>query len=305
MKSTARLKDRFCSVLIFVSGAFFCSCGLDVVLSVEEPTTKYNTTYYNTDDGGNWFIDFETKETGANQSIEGGKFLGTEVYYKIYNNYSNLVSHNSAINSVNTTSNGTAAATKLTDTYSYKKLLLKARTANGIVQSNYSVFVPSENSNRKVYFRPKTYTGSDSIVLRAAAAIPHGYSESDGGEIYNYLAYTPTKRVVKYKYVPTTAAWTDPNGNSVDYADIIFYEPFRNVSEDRSFDFFDDADTDADENVEPESGDEDFWYSATSSAEDTYYVQFYAVGVAMDSQSCTNVYSLVLDLGSMPIKKGY
>ena len=37
---------------------------------------------------------------------------------------------------------------------------------------------------------------------------------------------------------------------------------------------------------------------------DEYYVQMFAVGVALNPQTVTSSYSLVLDLGSVPIKKG-
>ena len=62
---------------------------------------------------------------------------------------------------------------------------------------------------------------------------------------------------------------------------------------------------DFDENTEPVSGDEDYVYNETWSDENkaTYYVHFYAVGVAMDTTTCTYAYSLVLDLGIIPIRK--
>ncbi len=69
--------------------------------------------------------------------------------------------------------------------------------------------------------------------------------------------------------------------------------------------FFDQNDTGFEEHAEPVEGDEDYEYSETWSDENkaTYYVHFYAVGVANDTTSCTKSYSLVLDLGIIPIRK--
>ena len=68
--------------------------------------------------------------------------------------------------------------------------------------------------------------------------------------------------------------------------------------------FFDDEETDSDTHAEPAEGDADYYYNSTASASDTYYVQFFAVGVAFDSVNLKNAYSLVLDLGSVPVIKG-
>ena len=60
---------------------------------------------------------------------------------------------------------------------------------------------------------------------------------------------------------------------------------------------------DVGENVEPSESDGDYKHNDSASASDTYYVQFFAVGVAFDGSSLSNAYSLVLDLGSVPIIK--
>ena len=85
------------------------------------------------------------------------------------------------------------------------------------------------------------------------------------------------------------------------YDDIDFIIPSR--SNGKSFDFFDEQDTDSDENVQPLESDDDYKHNDSASASDTYYVQFFAVGVAFDSSSLSNAYSLLLDLGSVPIIK--
>lgn len=308
MKSAGIFNTIKTIFLYFFFCALFMSCGLDTIISIEPPTIRDNSPTYSTEEYAVLYIDFQTNESSSNQNIEGGSFLGTEVYYKIFNNYSNATSYQSSIENVNNTSNGDAAVTKMIGTYKYQPLLKKVRLASGtVVEASDSVFVPQKGSSRKIYFRPHTYAASDSIDFRSSIAIPHGYNSSYGGEVYSYIGYDSTrKEAVTYNYVKASSEWYDTNGNSLDYGDLIFFEPYRNLSgKNRSFDFFDQNDTGFEENAEPVSGDEDFMYNETWSDENkaTYYVHFYAVGVAMDTTTCTYAYSLVLDLGIIPIKK--
>ncbi len=259
MKSTCRIqKNKFLSILFSIFAcAFFYSCGLDSVITVNEPYVTYNSPLYSSEDYLTWYFDFRTQE---NQDIESpNSFVGTEIYYKIYNNYSNLLSQRNAILSVNSASNGTSAATKMIDTYSYQPLGTKP------VQST-SVFIPNGGSNRRVVIRLKTYTGQEN------------YS---GDNKEQFVSCVKIENV-EQPYIPYR------NGNS------------------KSFDFFDDDDSDSSSSVdvEPEDGDADFYYSSSASESDTYYVQMFAVSVAFSTDSLANTYSLVLDLGSVPIRKG-
>lgn len=247
MEKAADTFRKILSFLMFVSCLFFgISCGLEEVIVVTEPTVTYNYPSYSSDDYTNFYCEFLTQETSQPES-----FLGTEIYYKIYNNSSTLTSERSSITSVNTTSNGSAAATRMIETYTYQAL-----GANP--QSAYSIFLPSAGANRRVYFRlVDNGTGDD---LLADIRI---------------------------------------NGTSIDKI------PYR-YSNDKSFDFFDNDDSDDSDkiDVEPQSGDSDYKYSSTTSVEGRYFVQFFAVGIAWDSNSLTRSYSLVLDLGAIPIIKG-
>lgn len=71
----------------------------------------------------------------------------------------------------------------------------------------------------------------------------------------------------------------------------------------KTFDFFDEWETDFDINAAPVDGDDDFSYS-TSNDPDTYYVQLFAINVAWDGNTLSNIYSLVLNLGNVSIKRG-
>lgn len=262
MKHAGTMREK--SILLFLcalAGMFVSSCGLEEVITVEEPVTTYNNPLYSSTDYLTWYCNFKTS------SDTGDYFTGTDIYYKIYNNYSNLNSQRSSILAVNTTSNGSAAATRLIETYTYQQLGASKKTGN-------AVYFPEVGQS--VVFRVKTYTYADTTVDPDSDSTYHTSHACVGVKETNATTYT--------------------------YAD---YIPYRNGNS-KSFDFFDDDDDDDEgtRDVEPVEGDADYYYSSTASADDTYYVQFFAVGVAFDSSSVSNSYSLVLDLGSVPIIKG-
>ena len=244
MKTAAKIIEKNLLFLMFFCCLFFqISCGLEEVIVVEAPTVTYNDPLYSDDDYTNYYCSFLTKESGQPDS-----FLGTEVYYKIYNNSSVLVSERNAITAVNTTSNGSSAATRMVETYTYQPLGMNP-------QNSDSIFLSSSGSDRRVYFRLVDNGDGDDLVADIR------------------ISGTSTGKI-----------------------------PYR-YSNDKSFDFFDNDDSDSTDkvDVEPENGDLDYKHSSTASVSGEYYVQFFAVGIAWDSSSLTRSYSLVLDLGSIPI----
>ena len=246
-------KKLFCLLPLYS----LLSCGLDSILTIDPPIVTYNDPLYSSADFTTWYCSFLTTET-SNLNLSSANFLGTDVYYKIYNNYSSLNSQRSAILAVNSASNNTASADVMINTYGYKQLGMNPSLG-------YSVFVPYTGLNRQVKFRIKKYTGSTDSDLGA-------YISLDGG-----FLTSGDKFVVPFRY-----------GNT------------------KSFDFFDDDEDDVYRNrdVEPSSGDSDYNYSSSASASNTYYVQFFAVAAAFDTENCGMAYSLVLNLGSIPIIKG-
>ena len=301
-----RKTDKINILVFFVlAGVFFMSCGLEDTITIEPPVKTVSTPLYSDTDYTKRYCGFETVEA-KNNNIENAKFTGTEIYYKIYNNYSNLTSQRSAITSVNTASNGTAAATKLIETYTFQTL----RTYPEI--ENIAVFVPTENNDRVIIFRPKSYKGSEEYLgdacvkfsdcLRAFVTDP---SSSSFSNTFTNVYYDNTNSVWK------ASSSSENKDKDYDYsnfatlssnATVTLCVPYRYNS--KSFDFFDDLDTNEDANTEPEQGDDDFYYSSSASADNTYYVQFFAVGLAFDSTTLGTTYSLVLDLGSIAIIEG-
>lgn len=248
MKTTAKtIKKNLFFLTVFCCLFFQISCGLEEVIVVEAPTVTYNDPLYSDSDYTNYYCSFLTKESSQPDS-----FLGTEVYYKIYNNSSVLVSERNAITAVNTTSNGSSAATRMVETYTYQPLGMNP-------QNSDSIFLSSSGSDRRVYIRLVDNGDGDDLVADIR------------------ISGTSTGKI-----------------------------PYR-YSNDKSFDFFDNDDSDSTDkiDVEPENGDLDYKHSSTASASNEYYVQLFAVGVAWDSSSLTRSYSLVLDLGSIPIKDSY
>jgi hypothetical protein len=247
--------------LTIATGFFLSSCGLEVVYFIDEPKSTFNNPLYSSDDHLTWYFSFRAAVTSSADNLH---FMGTDVYYKIYNNYSNLTSHKSAILSVNTAANGYSAATRMIETYTYKPL--------GTSSSNEKAVFCEGYDNQKITIRLKNYQ--------------LGNGSKDASDCYNQNACVIL-------------------GDSATLAEN--YIPYRNSElGTKSFDFFDyDEDNKGGtRDVEPKEGDSDYYYNSTFSEENCYYVQMFAVACGWDSTSVSPVYSLVLDLGSVPIRKG-
>ena len=150
MNKNCRFFSAKC-IFFFCLAYIFASCGIDEVFYLNAPTIAYNIPTYQTTDYTAKYVAFRTEE----DQDDGGDFSfdGTGVFYKIYNNYSTMVSRNSAISSVNTSSNSFAAATKLTETYGYKAL--GSISASGGTLG--SPLISDSGNSRSVYIRLSTY----------------------------------------------------------------------------------------------------------------------------------------------------
>nr|MCR5289421.1 hypothetical protein [Treponema sp.] len=111
---------------------FFCmtACGLTEYYTLEPPKIIHESSYTSTDYTTR-YVSFRTEE---NQDT-GGEFTfdGTAVYYKIYNNYSTMVSRYTSILNVNSTSDYSAAAKRMIETYGYVPLNTDASTSNPLI----------------------------------------------------------------------------------------------------------------------------------------------------------------------------
>ena len=135
------------------------SCGLDSFYYLDPPVTDGHTSYYTTEDGIYRYFSFVTNEEsslGDNDQYFSSSselvFLGTEVYYKIYNNYSTMVSAENAIDSLNSSSsNYAAAAENLIESRGYKPLKFSSGSFIPLVEAG------SSPDNRHVYIRLNDY----------------------------------------------------------------------------------------------------------------------------------------------------
>ncbi len=302
--NTIGQKILYFAFLLFLSDVFFVSCGLDTTYSLTEPAGTNNTPSYTSSDESSNYFDFTTADS-QNISLESSsdgsfRYLGTAIYYKIYNNYSTMLSQYNAIISVNTSSNGSAAATKMIDTYTFQQLGSKTIAWTPFInRSDVAV-----KSDRRVRFRLKNInstTSSSYYSSETVAIISKNYGSGW------YAGISESGEETYFTYDSSTDEWTDNSSSETfsiadKYPDY-FIIPCRYDNE-RTFDFFDDNDDDDDEyDVEPESGDDDYYYSSTASADDTYYVLMFAVAVGRDTTDYSMSYSLVCYLGSVAIAK--
>lgn len=131
---------------------FNSSCGLDTFYVLDPPISLIHQPDYGNESQDSKYFEFWTNE---NTRIEGFTFQGTEVYYKIYNSYSQMTTE---INVLQTLSNdadksATAAEKMINNTssggYGYKALKVAGNLTTPLI--------PAVNSNQRVYIRLSDY----------------------------------------------------------------------------------------------------------------------------------------------------
>ncbi len=147
----------------------FFGCGLEEYYVLEAPFRIYNTpnaaTTYD-----NRYFDFETNETGNSSISTSFDFLGTAVYYKIYNRYESIGSVTSALSSANNSTEYSAAATLLINTYKYRELGTASGTTTPLIAStgvDRRIYIRLTNYQTDPYRQAKIivgYTGNSSIA---------------------------------------------------------------------------------------------------------------------------------------------
>lgn len=122
-------------------------CGLDTYYIIDPPSvvvhTPSYTTYADNLETYDHYFEFYTAE----KNYDGIRFLGTDVYYKIYHASSRMESEYKAVVSlagnVDTAAN---APTRLIDSYKYKPLITSGTTSE-------AVLIPSVGFSRLVHIR--------------------------------------------------------------------------------------------------------------------------------------------------------
>lgn len=310
-KKTPFIRRKISAFFFCLIGVFFMSCGLEQIIYVEGPVQLVNGPVYNSSDYSKWYFAFVKKLiSDSNVNV-----IGTEVYYKIYSNSSTLLSQVNSITSVNSSSNSTAAFQKMTDTYSYQPLRwgycdFEKNTVS--LGSAISTFFDGNDGN-SVRFRLKSYMEEQSSIAYSAYYVSEIFTNGSD-MVWKCKGYYSNSGLINDVYFKNDSSgdkfYKDRNlreeiqiGKNGDF---VLCQPVRNLQgKYKSFNFFPSSTENLNSllNGSPESDDIDFCYS-DSPDEDVYYVQCFAVTVAFDSSSLSNSYSVLLDLGAAPVRKG-
>jgi len=150
MKKTQERIGHFSFVFSLCLFLFnFIACGIDSITVIDEPLNNIHTPQYTNTDYAEAYFDFWTNEINGS-SYAGCKFLGTEVYYKIYSDISSMSSEkNTLVNLSNSETSSATSASKMMDTYSYKALKVTNQEKNTLI--------PNTNQNQRIYIRLTDY----------------------------------------------------------------------------------------------------------------------------------------------------
>jgi len=251
------------------------SCGLDVYYFLVAPVCNDVRTE-NNDPALDYFI-FKTAQSGnySADSSSAFTFSGTEIYYKIYTDSSSMIKRESTIdsyidnaNSSSNSSSATAAMDQL-ESWGYQKLKFtnKVNTPDPLIVSNNST------TDEYVYIR-----------------LVNSYA----GEDYQACICVGSSAITK---CDTDTAFKDSSGNIL--APLRIVED-SSAKEYKSFAFASDSSDSL--KTPPASSDVDVYY--TSSSNDTWYVDLYAVSVGFDTATYVPYYSQPAFLGYMAIPDG-
>ena len=136
--------------LFFLAACCLCffGCGLESTYVLYEPIGGHSSTYSTTITEEKYF-EFYTEENKNAINPPPFKFLGTAVYYKIYNRYEPINSVASALSSANNSSDPSSAAKLLKDTYKYRQL--------GTAPGMGTPLITSTGVDRRIYIRLTNY----------------------------------------------------------------------------------------------------------------------------------------------------
>ena len=150
---------------------FNTSCGLDTFYVIDGPTNTIHKPDCNSIDYSDSYFEFYT----VDKEYDTIKFLGTDVYYKIYKSPDRLRSEYEDLIAIsNRDDTASAAAEKMIQTYRFQPL----RAAG---YEGKDVLFPTVQSNQKIYIRLSNYTVSypakitvdnDNIYNAANTVIP-------------------------------------------------------------------------------------------------------------------------------------
>ena len=136
--------------LILFNLFLFTACGLDTFYVINAPSRIGNEPTYASIDEADNFLEFYTKVEDQNEGI---RFLGTDVYYKIYTDSSRLNSeHSSIMQLANSENTSNQAADRMIISYRFQPLFSSKK------DSEHSVLIKTpekkeDREDRKVRIR--------------------------------------------------------------------------------------------------------------------------------------------------------
>ena len=235
---------------------FNTACGLDTFYELYAPDKVNHQPDWESGTEADFYFDFYTKYND-NPNI---RFLGTEVYYKIYKNSSRLKTEKDDLISIANKDNSSNAAEKLTVTYKFQSL-------RGAGYDNKAVLIPTSATKINDDDTDVYYDKDVRIEIRLSDYKGVYYAKilADGYHIYTNDEYddsdNPSSYIIPVRNIPKKLSFTLSNNNL------------------------------------PESGDDDVNMSGASS-DNYWYVSMFAVAVGQDS-NYSRVYSNILYLGSV------
>ncbi|NLC93974.1 MAG: hypothetical protein GX677_11110 [Treponema sp.] len=162
------------------------SCGLDTLLVLYVPTSKQNDPNVESLWDKKYF-DFWTSDTTNQNTISSEyTFLGTNIFYKIYNNTTTMNSEISTISTISNSTNYQNAIEKLTNVkssggYGYKQLKASGSSATPIVPASLLKI------NQRVYIRLTDYNSSSEYSSRFTIDDSSiGQPRRDNGKNFNF-----------------------------------------------------------------------------------------------------------------------
>ena len=149
------MNKAFCRTRVIISSLltgclilFNLSCGLDTFYVIDSPSNTVHQPDCSSIDYSENYFEFYT----VDRDYDAIKFLGTDVYYKIYKTSSVLESQvNDLIAASNRENSSSEAASKLIQSYNYQPL-------RGAGYDGVSVLLPTTGSNERVYIRLSDYS---------------------------------------------------------------------------------------------------------------------------------------------------
>ena len=169
------------AVFFVILSVLLAGCGLDTFYYLDEPSSVYSCQADQSDEA-KLYVSFLTSEQTQNNSIyisgtAGFSFLGTAVYYCIYDNTSALSSFTTTINSLNSSSTYSSAAERIISS-GYRPLNI---TTGGAPNP----LVVQQGTNRNLYIRLTSLESQDAFQSAIRVGTSSISQSTEGADLFS------------------------------------------------------------------------------------------------------------------------